>query len=291
MRSWQFFRRNSYYYWRLRQRWGPKFSSTPVLFTTGAVLIGGVLGIHRLHLTSGESNRQLFPPVMYAKQEVENVTADMGCKSIVERDYCRLKSWLENGSLDPNRKTNFGYALLHVAAIHGLSDYIQLLLDNGADMNLQDEFFIANSHSGISRTGMTIMEREMVAARLRDFAGLLKPMAKLSGSTALHYAVLADHVDVVKLLVEHGADPTLRNKLGHTPLDYINTDSTHFAKMRSLLLDSEKKYEEIKKQREKELRRKCNWNFTRDYLEKIIEFLIYMVLFLLRNDQFHWNRN
>jgi hypothetical protein len=243
-----------------------------MFFMTGALVMGGsALGIHQLRLEKDYgSGRQFFPPVMYAKEEVENVTADMGCKSIVDRDYYRLKLWLENGSLDPNRKTNFGYALLHVAAIHGLSDYVQLLLDKGADVNLQDEFSMTNSHSGISKTGMTVMEREMVATRLRDFAGLLKPMAKLSGSTALHYAVLADHIGVAKLLVEHGADPTSRNKLGHTPLDYINTDSTHFARMRSLLLDSEKKYEEIKKQRERELRRKCKEDDAGNILEGII---------------------
>jgi len=38
--------------------------------------------------------------------------------------------------------------------------------------------------------------------------------------TPLHYAVEGCFVDVVRVLLDHGADPTIRDNDGMTPLDY-----------------------------------------------------------------------
>jgi ankyrin repeat protein len=40
------------------------------------------------------------------------------------------------------------------------------------------------------------------------------------GSYPLHIAVRMGHVEVVKILLEHGADPTVRDKFGKCPIDY-----------------------------------------------------------------------
>jgi len=53
-------------------------------------------------------------------------------------------------------------------------------------------------------------------------SGLMTSLAKDSGSTALHYAVQRGDVDVVSLLVHHGADPTIKNDLGKSPVDYCD---------------------------------------------------------------------
>jgi hypothetical protein len=47
-------------------------------------------------------------------------------------------------------------------------------------------------------------------------------LAQESGSTALHYAVQRGDVDIVNLLLEHGADPSIKNDLGKTPVDYCD---------------------------------------------------------------------
>jgi ankyrin repeat protein len=39
------------------------------------------------------------------------------------------------------------------------------------------------------------------------------------GKTALHYAAAAGHTQVIALLLDHGADPTLKDNQGSTPLD------------------------------------------------------------------------
>ena len=53
-------------------------------------------------------------------------------------------------------------------------------------------------------------------------SGLMNYLALESGCTALHYAVQRGDVDVVNLLLEHGADPTIKNDLGKSPVDYCD---------------------------------------------------------------------
>ena len=42
------------------------------------------------------------------------------------------------------------------------------------------------------------------------------------GNTSLHWAALGGHLDVVKLLLEHGASPALANERNYVPLDLAN---------------------------------------------------------------------
>lgn len=48
----------------------------------------------------------------------------------------------------------------------------------------------------------------------------LSPKASFQGFTALHYAVLSDNLEVVKALLEGGANPIIENDAGHKPLQY-----------------------------------------------------------------------
>lgn len=56
--------------------------------------------------------------------------------------------------------------------------------------------------------------------RDEEFCGSLNNKATFLGFTALHYASLIDNLDIVKLLIKYGANPTAQNDMGHTPVMY-----------------------------------------------------------------------
>jgi len=51
------------------------------------------------------------------------------------------------------------------------------------------------------------------------------------GCTALHYAILSDDYETVKVLLEAGANPTVTNDAGHVPSNYINSRSPEIRKL------------------------------------------------------------
>ena len=53
-------------------------------------------------------------------------------------------------------------------------------------------------------------------------SGVMNAIATWSGSSALHYAVQRGDVDIVNLLLEHGADPSIKSDLGKSPVDYCD---------------------------------------------------------------------
>lgn len=61
-------------------------------------------------------------------------------------------------------------------------------------------------------------------AREKEFAFGLSDKAVFLGFTALHYAALTNNLDIIKLLISHGADPCVENDLGHKAIHYTNND-------------------------------------------------------------------
>lgn len=59
-----------------------------------------------------------------------------------------------------------------------------------------------------------------------DFSDRLNSRASFKGFTALHYAVLTDDLELMKMLLDHGADPLLENELGHRAYEYCTTSET-----------------------------------------------------------------
>jgi ATP-dependent Clp protease ATP-binding subunit ClpB len=43
------------------------------------------------------------------------------------------------------------------------------------------------------------------------------------GFTSLHYAVIIDDIEVVKALLEGGADPTIKNDSGNLPVEFAHS--------------------------------------------------------------------
>lgn len=56
--------------------------------------------------------------------------------------------------------------------------------------------------------------------RDEEFSSQLNNRATFLGFTALHYAVLTDNFDIVKLLLNSGANPLVENDSGHKAIQY-----------------------------------------------------------------------
>jgi ankyrin repeat protein len=81
---------------------------------------------------------------------------------------------------DPDVRDNFGATALHEAIFESNLEVIQLLLDNGFDVNAQ---------------------------------------VPSNGYTPLHYAVWLNKPEAVKLLLSYNADKSIKDKKGFTPLE------------------------------------------------------------------------
>lgn len=141
---------------------------------------------------------------------------------------------------DVNRRHPLGWTALHVASVNGKANAVVALLEAGADPNLGDEFINVQRTAiekglhaihgktvevpvGRPSTGEPVLSFyrfPVLEEREEEFSSLLNNKATFQGFTALHYAVLADDAEVVRVLLEGGADPIRENDAGHRPVDY-----------------------------------------------------------------------
>ncbi|XDV33333.1 hypothetical protein PO909_003768, partial [Leuciscus waleckii] len=124
---------------------------------------------------------------------------------------------------------------------------VKVLLEAGADPNLGDDF---NSVYETARE-KGVHSLEVLVSREDEFSNRLSSRASFRGCTALHYAALADDLRTVRILLDAGANPTLKNELGHTPLTYAKE-----GEMLTLLKESQNTFAEAQRKREAEERRR-----------------------------------
>lgn len=114
-------------------------------------------------------------------------------------DAGAVKRLLSEGA-DPNLANRFGFTPLHEAAIVGNAEMLELLLDAGGD---------ANATFGEGETVLMTAARAGDAASVRALlahGGLPDATENWHGQTALMWAAIENHADVVQLLVDAGAE-------------------------------------------------------------------------------------
>ena len=99
-------------------------------------------------------------------------------KAAAKGEVGKIKKYLDRGG-NPNLRNSFRCTLLHSATSNGQTEIANLLLDANADPNLVSYNLI---------------------------------------NTPLHLAALKGHLSIVQMLVEYGADLSLKNMDGLTPL-------------------------------------------------------------------------
>ncbi|CAG0888056.1 unnamed protein product [Cyprideis torosa] len=130
-------------------------------------------------------------------------------------DAATVSAMIKSGA-DPNVRHRLGWTALHAASIGGHYDTVRVLLDGGATVDMPDEF----STVYLKARELGLASLDVMVTREDEFSDNLSSRSSFKGCTALHYAVLADSLPVVKLLLERGASCIAENEYGHKPLDY-----------------------------------------------------------------------
>ncbi|QSZ42184.1 DUF4062 domain-containing protein [Sulfurimonas aquatica] len=182
-----------------------------------------------------------------------------------------VKRFLEEG-IDVNIINNGYTPLLKAAQNQNKSaayETCKILLENGADVNA-----VEKDHDSVEE-----IESKKLAINDIDEFSLIKSilieeddsdydLANIESmhSSSLSYAVLFENVELVKILLEYGADVNHQNKLGDTPLKYLcNNDNVKILKM---LLDKGADLFEIDKNDKDTI-----FYYFRNNNEKIINYL------------------
>ena len=115
-----------------------------------------------------------------------------------------------------NTKTRNFWTPLHNASKYGKVEEVEVLINLGADIEAKTDFgftpLLSACENGQLSTVKTLVR---AGAKMDARAHFLA----LRGGTSLHFAVNSDEIDIVKFLVQSGADVKATNLRGDTPLE------------------------------------------------------------------------
>lgn len=143
------------------------------------------------------------------------------CHPLCICENCRPKTVEVKGSVISERVTlninvsnTEGFTALHIAAMHGQTDMMRLLLDAGAYPNVKTR------QKGYTPLHLACQHQRVAAARILLQTGECSlNLQDMRGNSALHYACFSGNAKLVELLVKEGAVVDLRNAEGKRPVD------------------------------------------------------------------------
>jgi uncharacterized protein len=138
----------------------------------------------------------------------------------------RLKAILTHDPAQATALSEDGFTALHLAVFAKQEAAARLLIQHGADVNVRSTGTIAR----VPPLGTAAFVRSVPLAQLLLDAGAGVNGQAEGGFTALHAAAQNGDEELVRLLVERGADRSLTTDQGHRPSDLAESD-----RLRSLL--------------------------------------------------------
>ena len=116
------------------------------------------------------------------------------------------------------QKDNTGATALHFASFRGATNVIRSLLRAGAEVQATDQ-------GGLTPLHAAAQGGHVAAAALLVEAGDDVNAHAADGPTPLHTAAREGQLEMVRWLMAHQANPSLRDRAGKRPLDYASGDS------------------------------------------------------------------
>ena len=148
-------------------------------------------------------------------------------KAVNSNDAAAVRKLIAQGAnvdeLEPN-----GDAPLVMAAYLGHTEIVRLLLEAGADVQAVDPGMKATALHAASYAGRTEAAKLLVQYHID-----IDKQGPYKGYTALHDAIWQNTVDVALVLIDAGANLTLKSHSGETPLDFAR--SKHASKIVAML--------------------------------------------------------
>jgi len=127
--------------------------------------------------------------------------------------HLALVKLLVDDGADVNALSTFGTTPLFLAAQNGHLEVAVALLAEGADVNLRGNAYRPPPLVGAVRFGRLELVRLLIDAGAR-----IDWIDPTCGQTALHISVMNTDEAVTRDLLDAGADPTVRDQRGETPL-------------------------------------------------------------------------
>ena len=157
----------------------------------------------------------------HSRQEYANKL----CQAVRFHEYSAVEELLKGDNSDPDARSQYGWCPLHISVANNDIKMTELLLENGANVNIQD---MTSPYLGNTRT--------------REFSDKIHANAPTQGFTPLHYAVALLNKEMIKLLCESGANPDIQDSRKLIPTDYLNSTVPQQKEIINLVDDSYEEY-------------------------------------------------
>jgi ankyrin repeat protein len=175
-------------------------------------------------------NSALLLALYYGHREIADILLAKGAVlNIFEASAAgktdNVKQLLEGDASLIRTYSHDGFTALHLAAFFGHPELLNFLLDKGANPNAvaHNPMSVTPLHSAAAHYQPDVAT-QMVAALIEHGADV---NAKQEGGfTALHSAAQNGNIGLIRLLLDHRADPQARSQDGKTPRD-LAVESKH----------------------------------------------------------------
>ena len=174
-------------------------------------------------------------------------------QSIGKNDYGAVYQKMKQGE-SASQQHKYGWTPLILAAACNDTQIVKLLLDSGADPDGQEKFTKPTPTQigrGIAHAMYSEEDDRKMKLRQTLFPNHFDIRSDWRGATALLYATLNRNVEMVKLLLDHGADPLIKTRSGYHPLEVLDENDPYDNAIKQLLIKAIKGRDKMMKERRK----------------------------------------